>query len=125
MKIFHCNHCEQPVFFENTTCVACQQALAYLPDLSEVGSLDASDGGRFTSPLPSATDRFYRLCRNYTEGGCCNWAIAEDESQFEFCRACRLTRIIPDLTVDGNRRRLPVRPLDRDDREASLCSRDY
>ena len=103
MKVFHCAHCEQPVFFENTICVACQHILAFLPDLSEVASLDAIGGSRFTSPLPSASGRSYRLCRNYTEHASCNWAIAEEEGQSDFCRACQLTRIIPDLRVAGNR----------------------
>jgi len=103
MKVFHCDHCDQPVFFENTSCVACQHVLAYLPDLSEIGSLEAVDGDRFRSPLPAAKDRTYRLCRNYTALGVCNWAIAGDEGPQELCRACRLTRIIPDLSVARHR----------------------
>ena len=83
--------------------VACRHVLAYLPDLSEMGSLESVDGGRLSSPLPLAKNRSYRLCRNYTEHGICNWAIAEDEGPEELCRACRLTRIIPDLTVQENR----------------------
>ena len=103
MKVFHCDHCDQAVFFENTACVTCQRVLAYLPDLSEIGSLEAIDGDRFKSPLPAAKDRTYRLCRNYTELGVCNWAIADDEGTQTLCRACRLTQIIPDLSVDGHR----------------------
>ena len=103
MKVFHCDHCDQPVFFENTTCVVCQHVLAYLPDLCAIGSLEAIDNGRFTSPLPAAKDRSYRLCRNYTDLGVCNWAIAENEGLQELCRACRLTRVIPDLSVAGHR----------------------
>ena len=103
MKVFHCDHCDRVVFFENTVCVTCQRVLAYLPDLSEIGSLEAIDGDRFKSPLPAAKGRTYRLCRNYIEQGVCNWAIADDEGAQTLCRACRLTRIIPDLNVDGHR----------------------
>lgn len=36
MKIFHCNHCRQLVFFENIQCVKCGHALAYLPDQADM-----------------------------------------------------------------------------------------
>jgi hypothetical protein len=32
MKFFHCDHCGQPIFFENTQCVKCKHTLGYLPD---------------------------------------------------------------------------------------------
>ena len=46
MKVFHCDHCAHLLFFENTQCVQCERSVAYLPDLSVVGSLDptAEDG---------------------------------------------------------------------------------
>ena len=51
MKIFHCDHCDQLVFFENTQCVSCGHLLAFLPDLAEIGSLerDDDDGLAFTA----------------------------------------------------------------------------
>jgi hypothetical protein len=30
MKIFHCGHCQQLIFFENSRCVSCDHPLAYL-----------------------------------------------------------------------------------------------
>ena len=30
MKIFHCDHCDNLVFFENTHCVNCGHVLAFL-----------------------------------------------------------------------------------------------
>jgi hypothetical protein len=42
MKIFHCDHCQQLVFFENTQCVSCGHVLAFLPDLLELGSLEVA-----------------------------------------------------------------------------------
>ncbi len=38
----------------------------------------------------------YRLCRNYTEHGVCNWAVRADDPS-AYCRACRLNRLIPNL----------------------------
>ena len=42
MKIFHCDHCQQLVFFENTHCVSCGHVLAFLPDLLEIASLEVA-----------------------------------------------------------------------------------
>ena len=81
MRIFHCDHCNKPVFFENTICGSCGHQLAYLPDLKLVASLDAtgksdSVGPLFTTPVKRAEGRTYRLCQNYTAQNVCNWAMA-------------------------------------------------
>jgi hypothetical protein len=88
MKVFHCDHCEALVFFENVRCVACDHELAYLPDLEVVGSLNEA-GGK------------YRKCKNYAENNVCNWAVPADDPD-PLCRSCRLTRVIPDLGKSGN-----------------------
>ena len=114
MRIFHCDHCGRPVFFENTFCGNCGHKLAYLPDLKIVASLDpversgrtGSDrrrGAASSGPRPSRgrAGRTYRLCQNYTKYNVCNWAVpAEDPNPL--CPSCRLTRVIPDLSVAGN-----------------------
>jgi hypothetical protein len=98
MKVFHCDHCGQLVFFENTHCVFCDRRLAYLPDLGVVASLDAGPvEGQFSSPLPRAEGRQYRLCANYTQHNVCNWGIAAN-SPDAYCQSCRLTQTIPDLS---------------------------
>ncbi len=55
----------------------------------------------WTSPLPGAKDRQYRLCANYTEHQVCNWAIPAEEER-TICDACQFTRVIPDLQKEGN-----------------------
>jgi hypothetical protein len=100
MKVFRCDHCRQLVFFENVRCVACGHPLAYLPDLGVVASLEPA-GGLWTTPIPRAAGRTYRLCRNYTDHDVCNWAVPADDPH-PLCRSCRLTRVIPDLTRPGN-----------------------
>lgn len=98
MKIFHCDHCRNLVFFENTTCLKCGRRLAYLPDLRVIGSLDpAGPPDVWASPLPRAAGRTYRLCRNFVEHDVCNWAVPAASAD-ELCGSCRLTRVIPDLT---------------------------
>lgn len=102
MKIFHCDHCQQLVFFENFACVNCDHLLAYLPDLGVMGSLEPADGGLWRSPIPQVESRMYRLCENYTQQNVCNWAVAADDPQ-PLCRSCRLTRMIPDLSHSGHK----------------------
>ena len=103
MKVFHCDHCGQLVFFENTNCVSCGHTLAYLPDLGVVGSLDPAADGTWHSPLPRAAGRRYRLCRRYVEDQVCNWAVAADgpdDDAAPCCISCRLTHVVHDTATD-------------------------
>jgi hypothetical protein len=100
MKTFHCDHCGHLLFFENTTCVQCGRQVAYLPDTALVKSLDPAGDGTWRSSMPEL--RSYRLCRNYTEEQICNWAIAAADTH-PLCASCRLTKAIPDLSVNGHR----------------------
>jgi hypothetical protein len=102
MKVFHCDHCQHLIFFENVQCVKCQHTLAYLPDLGIVGSLDPVNGGLWTSPVPRAKGHTYKLCSNYINQTVCNWAIRSEDPN-SLCQSCQLTTTIPDLTVPGHR----------------------
>ncbi len=103
MRIFHCDHCRQTVFFENTVCGKCGHKLAYLSDLRIVASLDPVEGAAelWTTPVPRAEGRTYRLCENQAKYGVCNWAVPSDDPN-PLCKSCRLTRLIPDLSFVGN-----------------------
>jgi hypothetical protein len=102
MKVFRCDHCRQLVFFENVYCLVCHHPLAYLPDLGVVASLQPEADGLWSTPIPRAAGRRYRLCRNYTENDVCNWAVPAADPN-PFCQSCRLTRVIPDLTRSGHK----------------------
>jgi hypothetical protein len=102
MKVFRCDHCRQLVFFENFQCVNCGHALAFLPDLGVIGSLDPAGDDRWRSPIPRAAKGIYRLCANYTGPNVCNWAIP-GESSDPLCLSCQLTTVIPDLDKPGSR----------------------
>ncbi len=102
MKIFHCDHCDHPVFFENTGCVHCGHVLAFLPDADQMASLDSVEDGLWRSPLAETSGRTYRQCANYAEHQVCNWAVPASEPHV-LCLSCRLTRVIPDLSVLGHR----------------------
>jgi hypothetical protein len=102
MKIYHCDHCQQLVFFENIRCVNCGHALSYLPDIADVGSLEPAGADLWRSPAPGAEGKAYRLCRNYHVENICNWAVPAADPD-PLCRSCRLTRVIPDLSQPGRR----------------------
>ena len=98
MKTFHCDHCDQLVFFESNQCVNCKRTLAYAAKFGGVVSLDDQKNGTWTSPLKAAKGVKFKLCKNYTEQQVCNWAIPADDKD-DYCEACRLTRTAPDLSA--------------------------
>jgi len=101
MRIFHCDHCQNLVFFENISCLKCGHALAYLPDVHDLGSLDPIGDNLWQSRAALGSKK-YRLCENYTRENVCNWAIPADDPH-PLCQSCRLTRVIPDLNQAGSK----------------------
>ncbi len=102
MKVFHCSHCRHVVFFENTRCVNCGYSLAYVPELAEVVAIEPLAAGLWRIPMRAFRRRRFRLCQNYSQDNVCNWAVAA-EDPLSLCQSCRLTQIIPNLAVPGNR----------------------
>ncbi len=102
MKVFHCDHCQQLVFIENIKCVNCDHALAYVPDLSDMKSLEPAGDNLWKCTDSKGGERTYRLCGNYQRENICNWAVSSDDPH-PLCQSCRLTRVIPDLNAPGNK----------------------
>jgi len=101
VKTFHCDHCQQLVFFENVQCVKCGHLLAYVAEVDDVLSLESPGENVWHSNAKDGSQQ-YKLCQNYCQQSVCNWALAAD-SQGEFCESCRLTKVIPDLSVAGHK----------------------
>lgn len=104
MKLFECQHCRQPLYFEGTRCDNCGRSLGYLPDLEVMTALepiDQADGGDGTlwRALADPMGR-YRYCANGRHA-VCNWLVAA-ENEEPFCAACRHNRTIPDLSQPNN-----------------------
>jgi hypothetical protein len=97
MKLFECQHCGQPLYFENAHCEGCSRRLGYLPSKEIMAALEPDHGSWRTRAQPNAR---YRYCAN-AEYGVCNWLIAAD-SPDTFCAACRHNRMIPDLSLPDN-----------------------
>lgn len=97
MKIFHCDSCDQMVYFENVQCVSCGSVLAYSPGDGCMVALQPAEGVW----RRAGTGMLYRLCENYASHQVCNWALRAEDANV-FCSCCRLNRVIPDLSVPGN-----------------------
>ncbi|WP_373495993.1 putative zinc-binding metallopeptidase [Aquiflexum sp.] len=93
MQIFKCDNCSQPVYFDNTHCLKCQNKLGFDPDQIKIVSMHLQQEGSLTESL---TGKGYHYCSNY-QYGVCNWLIPNVNPD-KFCVACSLNRIIPDLS---------------------------
>jgi len=113
MKTFHCNRCQQHVFFENVKCESCDALLGYVPALSEISAFEPAgtddagvvSGGIWKSLHPQAegvSGTMYKQCQNYALENICNWMIPSDSTE-TLCPSCQLTHTIPNLAIADNR----------------------
>src|SRR6185295_3605955 len=102
MKLFECQNCGQPLYFENTTCESCGLRLGYLPSQEVVSALQETRTAWRALAQPQPKVR-YRFCAN-AQHDVCNWLVRADKPEL-FCAACRHNRTIPDLSVPDNLRR--------------------
>ena len=79
MRIFECQNCGQPLYFENTHCESCGLRLGYLPEQATITALKEGDGVWHALAEPEGT---YRHCGNAVHE-VCNWLVpAEQPGQF-------------------------------------------
>jgi hypothetical protein len=93
MKLFECQNCAQPLYFENTRCESCGLSLGYLPDHETVTALKPHGNVWTALADPRGT---YRFCTNAVHN-VCNWLVSANSPE-QFCAACRHNRVIPDLS---------------------------
>jgi hypothetical protein len=97
MKLFECQNCGKPLYFENASCESCEFRLGFLPGRGIVSALErVADRWR---PL-AEPDSHYRFCAN-AQYDVCNWLVDWDNHEL-FCIACRHNRTIPDITNPEN-----------------------
>ena len=103
MKLFQCQNCGQPLYFENTRCERCGLALGYLPERETITALKQEaqiPGDKETVWRALADQNTYRYCANAAYD-VCNWLIPTKRPD-AYCLACRHNRIIPDLSFADN-----------------------
>lgn len=97
--------CGRPVFFRNSECLVCHTPLGYDPERRRLLPLEAIPGTDLWKEARPRRPRRYRRCANLDTASGCNWLVdpadpgALDPPQ---CRACRLTRTLPDLSLPEN-----------------------
>ena len=87
MKVFHCDHCQHLLFFENTVCVKCGHELAYLPDLADLGSLEPAGEGLWRRRCPRHGPLAIAFVENYADDGRLQLGAPADDRTRCACRA--------------------------------------
>ena len=78
MKTFHCNHCNQLVFFENFRCERCESLLGFIPEIAEISAFEDAGDGLWRSRHPEHRDMLFKRCHNYEVEKVCNWMVPAD-----------------------------------------------
>jgi len=105
MKAFRCC-CGQPLFFENTRCLACGAEVAFDPHDQRLDALAAAGDGTWTMAGETrAPPPRFRFCEHRSHAAACNWLVPA-QGPHTACLSCRLTRTIPDLSRPKNAKRL-------------------
>jgi len=97
MKIFNCQNCSQPLYFENTVCLSCGSTLGYIEESLELASLTMTPQGYAKI---SGLGGYFRFCSNH-DYSVCNWLLPA-QSTDQYCTACSLNRTIPNLNDENN-----------------------
>jgi hypothetical protein len=98
MRNFRCV-CGNTLYFENSKCLGCGRAVGFLPTRLTLSALEPEGSDRFRALADGGS---YRACRNGRDQQICNWMIDAVEGN-DYCRACRLNHLIPDLSDATNR----------------------
>ncbi len=97
MKLYTCTSCNNPLYFENSTCLNCQHMVGFDAEKFSLVALDNNQNGY--SPVNNKNENF-RFCSNAVHGTC-NWLIPVTNAS-PFCKACELNRTIPELSTIVN-----------------------
>ncbi|RWX77229.1 hypothetical protein EPK99_16445 [Neorhizobium lilium] len=97
MRLYDCDHCGQPIHFDNRTCVNCGYRLAFVPEKLAMHALAETGDG--TWHLVATPGHKVRLCANAAMD-VCNWTVLTDDPN-AFCPACRHNRLVPDASTEA------------------------
>jgi len=86
MKVYVCDNCQNPLYFENSQCLKCSHPVGFDPVSLTMITLTAGKE---------------RHCKNAAYG-VCNWLVPA-AAEPSFCVACAMNRVIPTLDSDQNK----------------------
>lgn len=96
MKVFQCGNCSYPLYFENNECENCGHLSGYRDTDRQMLTFDPES----PSLISDREQLEFRYCKNMLHG-VCNWLVPKYSSE-DFCTACQLNRIIPNLSDKKN-----------------------
>ncbi|QMW01431.1 zinc-binding metallopeptidase family protein [Spirosoma foliorum] len=102
MKIYPCQ-CGNTLHFENSSCVVCHREVGWCPSCEGIRSLDAVDAYTYSCNHCQAQ---VTKCLNYRNYQVCNRLVEVKTTWQEanaYCKCCSLNRVVPDMSVPGNR----------------------
>ena len=105
MKLFSCPSCDRVLFFDNTVCTNCGQHVGYSVEARALVAVPADETKArkpFFASAPGARAARYTKCKNFAELDTCNWLVPSSDNH-DYCRSCRLTETVPDLSNPENR----------------------
>ena len=102
MRSYQCQ-CSNRLFFHNFFCIECGFDTGLCPGCRQIVSFSADDQGIIRCGN-SKCNIAVAKCRNNATKHICNGLVDTNVAidQPELCRYCRLTSVIPSLTVSGN-----------------------
>jgi len=98
MKLYTCGHCGNPLYFENTVCLNCNNTVGF--DANQLSMITVVPKENNTFSNINKSKEQYRFCDNASRNTC-NWLIPKDDPAI-FCKACSLNRVIPTLNSPEN-----------------------
>ena len=98
MKLFKCKNCGNPLYFENYHCLECGYHTGFFVDSLSMVTMK-KDGKNLYMDLQNF-GHLYHYCQN-AKYNACNWLIPIEKYDL-YCPACRMNRIVPDLTDIDN-----------------------
>lgn len=98
MRRFLCE-CQNPLFFENISCLNCGAVVGYDPLGGDLLSLEQTAPDLWSCQSSNQNSR-WRFCANRASCGC-NWLVSESDPG-PLCPSCATTRTIPNLSELGS-----------------------
>lgn len=100
MRLFECQGCRHPLYFETFLCESCGRRLGFLPTQTTLTALTPCGEEHWKAFEEPESPDTYVYCANLTFDSC-NWLVPAASGE-RFCLACRHNRTVPDLTNERN-----------------------
>lgn len=97
MKLYTCDFCGSPLYFENSFCLQCRHVVGFDATSTEMITLEQLPTGEFQHV--HNPDQRFQFCVNSMHG-VCNWLLPWNPGN-TFCVACALNNTIPVLIPEN------------------------